>query len=260
MPFTIYALFDEREPEAVRYIGFSRSVERRLKSHLYAAQHDERSHKASWIRSVLAAGARVLWRTLSVVDTAEAAAQTEIAAVADHLARGCRLTNGTSGGEGVQGFGGVLAPEAAARKAESMRTPEYRELRSEHSRRYWSSQESRDEHRVKMEAFWASPEGEAAKKANSEFTKAQLANPDYKGGPRTPESREKMRQAKLGKPGPPRTEEWKAKISAAQKGKTRRPWTAEERERHMAARARPEVRAKMSASAKARKDRRGRSD
>lgn len=69
-------------------------------------------------------------------------------------------------------------------------------------------------------------------------------------------SREKMRQAKLGKPQMPRTPEWAAKISAAQKGKLRGPMSPEHKAAHAAAVASPPARTKMSASATARFTRR----
>ncbi len=226
-------------------------------------------------------GARVLWRTLLIVETAEEAAAAKIASIKEHLESGHPLVNGTEGGDGIQieeiarwfnipphklgdltgstkanieqqsmeAFGGVLAPEALARRTATQNTPEQREMRGALSSRYWSSEESREQHRQAMKAHWSTPEGQAHRSANVVANKAIQT-----GLKRSPEAREKMRRAKLGKPQMPRTEEWKAKIAAAQKGVKRRPWTAEERARHMAAMT-PETRAKMSASAKARKDR-----
>lgn len=257
MPFTVYALFDEREPDAIRYIGFSGNPTSRFRTHVkLALRHpDSQSYKDNWLRKVLAEKARPLWRTLAIVETLQEAAEIEIALIRHAKDAGHPLTNCTDGGEGAEGYGGFLTPEVRDRVTAAHRTPEYRAKRSEQSTQYWLPQETREQHRAFMQSFWQSPEGDELRRKNSEFAKTQCASPDYKGGPRTPEAREKMRQAKLGKPGVPRTEEWKAKIAAAQKGKKRRPWTAEERERHMAAAANPETRAKMSASAKARKDR-----
>jgi hypothetical protein len=253
MTYTVYALVDEREPEIVRYIGFSKDPSNRLKAHLSGVRHSKgHSHKLGWMRKVLSDQARILWRTLTVVDSDTAAAQAEIAAIRDHLEMGHPLTNGTEGGEGADGWGGVLTPEARAKSVAFQRTKENRAARAETSSRYWSTEETRDHQREQMEAFWRSPEGEALRVQNSEFTKAQVQDPSYLGGPRTPEARAKMRAAKLGKPGVPRTAEWRAKLSASQKGKTRRPWTDEERARHAAA-VTPETRAKMAASAKARR-------
>jgi hypothetical protein len=245
MPYTVYALFDEREPDAVRYVGFSVDPEKRFYSHLGEAQRSQqRSHRLNWIRKVSADGPFVHWRTLLVVETADAAALAEIASIKAHLDAGHQLTNGTEGGEGVQGFGGVLSPEALARRTAAMATPAYLARRSEQSTEYWASEGKREYQRLAMEAFWQSPEGQAQRARNS-ATNTRIQT----GQKRSPEAREKMRLAKLGKPGTPRTDEWKAKIAAAQKGKPRRPWTDKERVRHMAGMNRE----KMSASAKARK-------
>jgi hypothetical protein len=111
--------------------------------------------------------------------------------------------------------------------------------------------ESREKHRDTMRAFWASKDGQTLKKSHAKKARQQMT-----GVKRSAAAREKMRQAKLGKPhARPRTAEWNAKIAAAQKGKPRRPWTPEERERRMAVMQSPEVRAKMSASAKQRRRR-----
>lgn len=241
----------------MRYVGFSRDPERRFGVHVKGALATTgRSHKASWIKSVIAAGARPLWRTLAIVDTAEQAAATEIELIEWYLATGHRLTNGTEGGEGVQGFGGHLSPEAQERRNAYFRTPERRALQTEINARRWSSGETRAQHKQAMKDFWASPEGAAQRERNSEFAKAQLADPAYTGGPRTPAAREKMRLRKLGKPhARPRTPEWNAKISASQKGVKRAPWSEERKAAHRARLNDPATKAKMSNSAKARTDR-----
>lgn len=248
MSFTVYGLFDERDPGRLRYIGFSRNPERRLGHHLAEAQASRaRSHRLAWLRKVAAAGARVLWRSLQIVDTADEAALAEVAIIARLRKSGANLVNGTVGGEGVQGHGGKLAPEALARRVASQNTPEYLQLRSSHSRRYWASTDTRQQHREMMKAFWASPAGAKLREANREQARAQMT-----GVKRGAESRAKMRAAKLGKPQRPRTPEWREKIAAAQRGKPRKPWTPEERARRMASLQSPETRAKMSASAKRR--------
>jgi hypothetical protein len=247
MPYTIYALFDEREPEVIRYVGFSRQPESRYQNHLgeaRVASVDVKSHRLNWIRKVQREGARVLWRTLAITETADEAATMEIALIERCLLEGHRLVNGTKGGEGVQGFGGVLSIEAMARRNASQQTPEYKAQRSADSARYWSVGETREQQREAMKTFWASDEGVQVKQQVSKKARITQTGRKY-----SDESREKMRVAKLGKPQMPRTEEWKAKIAAAQKGKKRRPWTPEERERHM----RGMNREKMSASAHARR-------
>ncbi len=233
MSFTVYALFDEREPDAIRYVGFSFDPEKRFYAHIGEAQRSHaKSYRLNWIRKVMAEGSLVHWKALQTFDTAEEAALAEIASIKWHLANGHRLTNGTIGGEGANGFGGSLNPDARARTNASHRTPEYKAKRSVQSSDYWADEENREKQRVAMQA-WHTVEDVMVKNARINKIRVAVTGRKY-----SEESRAKMRAAKLGKPQMPRTEEWKAKISAAQKGKKRRPWTSEERVKIMAARQR----------------------
>ncbi len=240
--YTVYALFDEREPSAVRYIGFSQDAERRLGAHIDEAKRSfARSHRLNWLRK---ATGFVRMQRLVVVATADEAAILEIAVIASYRRAGHRLVNGTEGGEGVQGFGGVLSAEALARQNASLNSPEYLARRSEQSADYWANEENREHQKQAMVDHWSSPEGVEHRQRNVDANKRV-----HTGSKKSPEARERMRLVKLGKPQMPRTEEWKEKIRVAQAGKKRRPWTEEERARHMAG----TNREKMSASAKARK-------
>lgn len=255
MTYTIYALFDELEPGTIRYIGFSRDPVARHRQHLAeAVKSRAKSHRLAWIRKVLTEGRRVMWRELATATTADEAAALEIACIRQACAAPHRLVNGTEGGEGVQGFGGVLAPEALARRNASLNAPDYLERRSETSKAYWSDDDHREQHSRAMTEFWASPEGRALQAKNSAFTRQQLKDPNYTGGPRTPEARVKMSAAKLGKPhARTRTPEWNAKIAAAQKGRKKGPKTPEQRAAHAAAMNNPETRERMRLSALARR-------
>lgn len=254
MAYTIYALFDEREPDVVRYVGFSKLPGQRHEQHLGEARWSAAlSHRLNWLRKVQADGGRVLWRELAVVETADEAATLEMVLIREHIEGGHPLTNGTQGGEGVQGFGGVLSAEAAARKVATMNTPEYREQRSQMSGRYWSSEDARKNQGESMSRYWSSADSQDTREKSRAIAKAQHLDPNYTGGPRTDEAREKMREAKLGKPhAKVRTAEWNAKISAAQKGKPRGAWSEERKAAHAARLNDPATKAKMSASAKAR--------
>ena len=195
----------------------------------------------------------MLWRTLLVVDTADAAAEAEVAFIAQYFSDGHPLVNGTEGGEGVQGFGGHLSEEAAARKRAAMQTPEYLASSAAASLKRWSQPGASDHHRQQMQAFYDTAAGKLVAERQSALAKSQRADPNYTGGPTSEAARAKMRAAKLGKPhAVKRTPEWNAKISAAQKGKPR-PQSEEMKAKRAAALARPETRAKMSAAAKARR-------
>lgn len=101
-----------------------------------------------------------------------------------------------------------------------------------------------------MKAFYESPEGEVFRESQVAIGAEAKLKQRY-----PPEAREKMRVAKLGKPhARARTAEWNEKIAAAQKGVSRmHQWSPERRAAHAAKLASPETRAKMSASAKARR-------
>lgn len=243
MSYELYALSDSRDRQRVRYIGYTKNPRWRLGCHLAEAtsEKSKRSYKVSWIRKVIVEGATVIYRPLCVVENAEIAKQYEIQAIRNYKAAGHRLTNGTLGGDGIQGH--KMPPDVIARLRAYRKTPEYLAWRSEQSRKHWSKKENRDKQRAAMKAVWASERGEEWRKTQA------VANQVLRGQRRTPEAREKMRLAKLGKPhARTRTPEWNAKIAAAQAGKKRRPWTDEERDRHMAGMNNE----KMSASAKAR--------
>lgn len=248
MPYELYALFDDRDPGHVRYIGFSKSAERRFVSHLKEAFNlPDKSYRLNWLRKVLAGNTLPLWRVLAIVATAQEAAELEIRAIESYLKCGHRLTNGTIGGEGVQGFGGHLTAEAIAKKIATYQTPEYLTNRSRNSRAYWASIEAREAQRAAMKAFWLTPESDELRRQYSEAAKKQYNSAVI----HTPEAREKMRAAKLGKPHPrERTAEWNEKIGASQRGVERRKWTEEDHQRR---RPTEETRAKMAASARARK-------
>lgn len=245
LTYTVYALFDEREPTVIRYVGFSRYAEKRVNGHLDEARRSSGgSHRLNWIRKVIREGSSVGWRVLETFDIAEAAAIAEIKYIKEFLATGHPLVNGTEGGDGVQGYGGQLAPEALARRNETMNSPEYLIKRSRLSIEYWSDEEKRKQQSEAMLEHFATPEGDAQREVIVETNKLVQT-----GLKRSDEAKEKMRQAKLGKPhARQRTPEWNLKIALAQIGKKRRPWTEEERARHKAG----QNHEKMSVSAKAR--------
>ena len=106
----VYALKDPRS-QNIRYVGITKDVEKRLKQHLYYAKCGQRSHKASWIREVLAAGSIPQIEILDTVDHDEAAFW-EIEWIRLLGALGSHLTNQTRGGDGLVD----LSPEAKARQ------------------------------------------------------------------------------------------------------------------------------------------------
>jgi hypothetical protein len=231
MTYIIYGLFDPRQVHAIRYIGFTARVDSRLKSHISEAKKSHRNtHKLNWIRSLLAEGVSPVWKQLDSVDNLREAAKREIELIRQYLDSGAALTNGTKGGDGS-----VLW------------TPLMSQTRSEISTAYWSSEEAREQQKQAMNSHWSGVQSEEHRQIIVDTNKRIQT-----GRKRSEETKEKMRQAKLGKPQMPRTKEWAAKISAAQKGIKRGPRTPEQQARHTASMQNPETRAKMSAAAKAR--------
>lgn len=256
MTYTVYALFDVRELDCIRYIGFSKDPETRFKHHLYEAlKTSAKSHRLNWIRKVVAEGSSIIWKPITVVATADDAAVCERGCIAEYLRVGHPLVNGTEGGEGVQGFGGKLTEEALERRNATMNSPEYLTKRGEQSSDYWSDESAREHQREKMEAWWASPESDNLRKVTSERSKIQMADPEYRAKLHSEEARKKMSDFMTGRPHP-HTPEWNARISEALTGLKKPGWTPEVRARHMAAF--DLCREKMSASASARTDRKRR--
>lgn len=109
----LYTLSDPRNPDAIRYVGWTaKTAEQRLRAHLAdARKSDGRGwHRLNWIRSLLAVGVKPIIRVVAVCDFEEGPAA-EIGLIATLRALGHRLTNTTSGGEGVPN----PSPEVRAR-------------------------------------------------------------------------------------------------------------------------------------------------
>lgn len=100
----IYALIDPRTNER-RYIGKTmRTARRRLRRHLARCYLDDAdTHKNRWLRTLLAAGLEPMIEVLETCTSATALSAAERRHIAEHLARGVRLTNHTLGGDGGSG-------------------------------------------------------------------------------------------------------------------------------------------------------------
>lgn len=117
-PYVIYALTDPRSGEA-RYIGWTMNMRRRLREHVHEAKkHPGSSHRTNWLVSLLRVGLQPDMVVL-VDDAAGNWASVERFWIAFFRALGCRLTNGTDGGEGACGL--KLSPEARAKMSKSHR-------------------------------------------------------------------------------------------------------------------------------------------
>lgn len=209
MGYTVYALVDAREPEAIRYIGFTKDPASRLRYHVFEARRSQaRSHRLHWLRSLDRDASEAVMRPLVILQTDEEAARVEVALIASYRARGCALVNGTDGGEGVSGFGGVvvdrrpLTDEQRARKEVVMSSAETRaKMRAAALDRM-----ARDpDHLVRMRA----------RHGPITIDQRQKISASLAGRPKSPEHAAKVGAAHRGRP---KSAEQRAKISATKTG------------------------------------------
>jgi len=99
----IYSLADPSTGE-IRYVGRSTNPKARLREHVkHARNMVEDTHKARWIRALLAQSQRP---ALSVIEVVEGGAwqERERYWISELRSRGCKLTNLSDGGDGNCGF------------------------------------------------------------------------------------------------------------------------------------------------------------
>lgn len=92
----IYGLFDPRHPDVIRYIGKTKEIKKRLRSHLVEAKRNGGTYKRNWIRSLLADGITPFTCVLTEVPI-NTWTETERMYISKFKET---LTNATCGGEG----------------------------------------------------------------------------------------------------------------------------------------------------------------
>lgn len=94
----IYALSYDNE---VRYVGVTKNIAKRFRDHLQPSNLKRNTYKNNWLRELLANGESP---AISVLEEthADKAAEAEQRWIRVKREAGCRLTNGTVGGEGCQ--------------------------------------------------------------------------------------------------------------------------------------------------------------
>ncbi len=179
----IYGLSSSEAPGLIRYVGrTSQPLKRRVANHISESLGDEKqTHKARWIRSVLAEGHRVLGSVIAWGSTDEELNQLECHYIAHFRDLGFSLTNSTDGGDGVVGL-----------------------HHTEESRRQMSA--------VKM----GHPRNHPPGWKHSEESKQKMSAA-LKGQKRSDETRERLRIAKTGTK---HSDEPRRKMSDAHTGKT----------------------------------------
>jgi len=108
-PWCIYVLKDPRNG-AVRYVGMTHN-KTRLNEHVFSVKRC-RTHKASWIKTLLREGLRPLMESIET-GLGEGWVVRERYWIAEYRRRGADLTNHTEGGEGTLGW----SPDASWRAA-----------------------------------------------------------------------------------------------------------------------------------------------
>lgn len=116
----IYGLSDPSTGQ-LRYVGKTgRSLALRLQKHLNPSHLEGCTHKNSWIKSVLSLGQKPIIHSIQVLDTSEDLNNAEIYWIKFFRDQGCRLTNGTDGGDGSQ-VGRTFSFETREKIAAAMR-------------------------------------------------------------------------------------------------------------------------------------------
>lgn len=153
----IYALLCPRGE--IRYIGKSTNPQHRLLSHISAAKGGRTKHyAANWIRSLLEKGEKPALEIVMEIPDGEPWEPYEIRLIAEFREEGHRLTNTTSGGDGLRG----VPPEVVAKRIASAKitrsTPEYKARISAILREVQSSPEMRAAKSKALKDSWAKPE------------------------------------------------------------------------------------------------------
>lgn len=232
--WVIYALLDPLTGD-VRYVGKTRkSVDARLRDHLFTARGAGHAHRDNWIRKLLPDG---LEPKTKILEAGEGRGwQDRERYWISFYRKNGRLTNQTEGGEGIRGY--AHTPETLERISASSQA-QARDLTMRAKKSSAMKEKWRDpEYREKMAIIQRNPEYRAR---ISEAQKIRLS---------APEARARLSASHKGKKP---SAETRAKLSKALKGKRKSP---EHRANIVSALKRrgrdPEYRAKLSAAAKLR--------
>lgn len=140
----------------VRYVGKTKNPAKRLKSHVSAARTNAyKHHTSAWIRKLLSVGLEPVLEIVQTLQDGESWQEAEKTLIAAGAAKGWKLTNSTTGGEGLD----YICPEAAAA---------YKANLSAAMSKLWNLPERKEEARQRSLAAWADPEVSARRKASQE--------------------------------------------------------------------------------------------
>lgn len=183
--------------DAVRYVGKTYSLKKRLRAHLYEARaRSVKSHKCNWIRGLLQQGLLPIIQVDVVVPADIDWKRVECERVAFYKSMGCDLTNSTGGGD----VPGELTAEGrrvlSERASQLFGTPEARESQRQMMKRLCADPEWREKRAAAAKAARSTPEYRARMSARSKAVWARPGQRDKARAARAevlsrPEFREK---------------------------------------------------------------------
>ena len=221
-PWVVYTLSDPRSPDAVRYVGVTHNTPRaRLGRHISDARKAKATHhSAGWIRSLLRVGVEPL---VKIIDEGAGPSwvASEVYWIAWHKEQGFDLTNHAVGGQGPVGC--VRSPETRAKLSAANRgkkqSPALVEKRIAPMRGRVVSDETRAKQSASMTGFKPSPETCAK-------IRASKASPEYRekmaSSSRRVYADRKARGLVKSQVGKKMSAESRAKMSAAAKARRER--------------------------------------
>jgi len=263
MPNYIYALLCPQGE--IRYIGKTNNPAMRLSKHISAARSGEtKHHTAAWIRSLLSKGDTPAIETVLEVPDGEPWQPYEIRMIAEFKAEGHRLTNSTSGGDGLAGIDLEALQKRTAAARITRATPEYKERISRIMREVRSTPEFRAAASARIKETWqdedirsrymAGMHAPEARERRGSATRKRFEDPEQR-------SMHAERSRKAFEDNPELLEKFQASCQTPEAKAKRRESLAEVRKtpeykaKNLAALAeikdRPEVKAKKAAAARA---------
>jgi group I intron endonuclease len=102
-----YFLYELRDPNTseTRYIGITNNCRKRLNFHVWeASSHYSDTYKSRWIRKLLDAGQKPEMVVIAETMHPKMCKKLEVSTIRFYKEKGVRLTNGTIGGDGANGY------------------------------------------------------------------------------------------------------------------------------------------------------------
>ena len=181
----IYGLIDPDTNE-IRYIGKAIDLKTRIRNHYKPSRLISKTHKNNWINLLIKEGKRPLVTVLELDLDEEQLNEFEIKWISNYKKIGCKLTNGTDGGDG-----GKISQEALEKMKQT------KALNKQEG--FWLNKIFSEEHcRNISEGKKGYTASEETRKKLSKSLKGK--NTWVKGRKVSEETRVKMSESRLGKP------------------------------------------------------------